>query len=184
MSGPEQPHGEGPDEPRPAGPDETHGSEAPQGPGLGSGQQAEPPAVGGVPAVPDGGEADGSLPWRAGEARLAAPVIRTGIFGVRGTPDTSGYGRLRVHRAPLIDSPRPYGSYFDAGADGLGDALQQAGIGLSDAVEHGHAGQSCTSSRKAAAGRSPPGLRGSCHGCARRRASSAANARTCPYGRW
>src|SRR5580693_7179231 len=76
---------------RPAGPDETHGSEAPQGPGLGSGQQAEPPAVGGVPAVPDGGEADGSLPWRAGEARLAAPVIRTGIFGVRGTPDTSGY---------------------------------------------------------------------------------------------
>jgi NADH-quinone oxidoreductase subunit C len=88
------------------------------------------------PAVPDGGEANDGLPARAGEARLAAPVVRTGMFGVQGTPDTSGYGRLRVHRAPLIDSPRPYGSYFDEVADQLGDALQHAGIGFSDAIEH------------------------------------------------
>jgi NADH-quinone oxidoreductase subunit C len=125
MSGPQPPRPGGPDGPRPAGPDETHGPEAPQGPAPGA------------PAVPQAeGEPDGGLPARAGQARLGAPVVRTGMFGVHGTPDTSGYGRLRVHRAPLIDSPRPYGSYFDAVADALGEALQQAGIGFSDAVEH------------------------------------------------
>jgi NADH-quinone oxidoreductase subunit C len=127
MSGPEEPRREGAGDAAPAGPDQTHGSQAPQGP--------NPPAAAGVPAVPDG-EANGSLPERAGEARLAEPLVRTGMFGVHGTPDTSGYGTLRVYRAPPIDSPRPYGSYFDTVADALGDALQQAGIGFSDGIEH------------------------------------------------
>jgi NADH-quinone oxidoreductase subunit C len=128
MSGPPPPPPEASGEPEPAQPDETQGSEAPQGP--------KPPAAsGGPPAVP-GDETNSNLPALAGEARLDAPVVRTGLFGVQDTPDTSGYGRLRVHRAPLIDSPRPYGSYFDAVADALGDALGQAGIGFSDAIEH------------------------------------------------
>jgi len=114
----------------PAGPEETHGSEAPQGPRAGSGQQAEPPAAGASPA-----EADGDLPARLGEERLNAPVVRMGLFGVQGTPDTSGYGLLRVHRAAPIDSPRPYGSYFDELADALGSGLQAAGLGFSDAIE-------------------------------------------------
>jgi NADH-quinone oxidoreductase subunit C len=121
-----------------AGPEETQGSEAPQGPGVGSGEQAkvgsgeqaEPPAAEAVAA-----EADGNLPARLGEERLDAPVAGRGMFGVQDTPDTSGYGLLRVHRAPPIDSPRPYGSYFDTVADALAGALEAAGLGFSDAIE-------------------------------------------------
>src|SRR6185369_17123189 len=57
------------------------------------------------------------------------------MFGVQDTPDTSGYGLLRVHRAPVLASPRPYGSYFDDVADELGRALEGAGFGFSDAIE-------------------------------------------------
>jgi NADH-quinone oxidoreductase subunit C len=76
-------------------------------------------------------EADGNLPARLGEERLNAPVIRQGMFGVQGTPDTSGYGLLRVHKAPPLQSERPYGSYFDE----VADALEAEGAGLSDAIE-------------------------------------------------
>ena len=133
MSGPEQPQRVGPGEKKvgpgekkagpgekKAGSEQTHGSEAPQGP--------EPPVAGAA-------EADGNLPARLGEARLNAPVIRHGMFGTQDIPDTSGYGRLRVHRAPPLDSPRPYGSYFDEVADALGGALEGAGLGFSDAIE-------------------------------------------------
>jgi NADH-quinone oxidoreductase subunit C len=75
----------------------------------------------------DAAEADGNLPARLGEERLNEQVVGRGMFGVQGTPDTSGYGTLRVYKAPLLDSPRPYGSYFDEVADTLG---------LSDAIEH------------------------------------------------
>src|SRR2546430_14176684 len=57
------------------------------------------------------------------------------MFGVQDTPDTSGYGLLRVHRAPVLASPRPYGSYFDDVADELGRALEGAGFGFSAAIE-------------------------------------------------
>jgi NADH-quinone oxidoreductase subunit C len=75
----------------------------------------------------DGPENEGNLPARLGQERLDAPVVRSGLFGVHGTPDTSGYGRLRVHRGPPLSSPRPYGSYFDAVADKLGfaDAIER-----------------------------------------------------------
>jgi NADH-quinone oxidoreductase subunit C len=92
----------GPGETPKPGPGETQGSEA----------QAE---------------AEANLPARLGEARLAEPVVRMGLFGVQDTPDTSGYGLLRVHRAPPVVSPRPYGSYFDTVADALGfaDAIER-----------------------------------------------------------
>ena len=72
-------------------------------------------------------EADGKLPARLGQDRLEEPVVRTGMFGVDTTGDTSGYGRLRVHRPPPLSSPRPYGSYFDTIADALGmeDAFER-----------------------------------------------------------
>jgi NADH-quinone oxidoreductase subunit C len=76
-------------------------------------------------------EADGNLPARLGEERLNAPVIRQGMFGLQDTPDTSGYGLLRVHKAPPVHSERPYGSYFDE----IADALEAAGLGFSDAIE-------------------------------------------------
>ena len=129
MSGPPPPPPEASGEP-PAGP----AGRRPRG--RRHRRARSPPRRAAVPRPFPAARPNSNLPALAGEARLDAPVVRTGLFGVQDTPDTSGYGRLRVHRAPLIDSPRPYGSYFDAVADALGDALGQAGIGFSDAIEH------------------------------------------------
>jgi NADH-quinone oxidoreductase subunit C len=78
---------------------------------------------------------DGNLPAKLGEERLTAPVVRTGMFGIDGTSDTSGYGRLVVHKPLPQSSSRPYGGYFDAVADALGTALSADGAGLDDAIE-------------------------------------------------
>jgi NADH-quinone oxidoreductase subunit C len=80
------------------------------------------------PAVPDPAVA-------AGQERLTEPVVRTGMFGVSGTGDTSGYGGLRVRRPPRVASPRPYGSYFDEVADLLEASLLAAGTSFGAAVE-------------------------------------------------
>jgi NADH-quinone oxidoreductase subunit C len=117
----------GPQEPAKAGSEETHGSQAPQGPVPAAAPAGATPAAEGQDAA--------NLPARLGQERLDEPVIRTGMFGVQGTPDTSGFGLLRVHQAPPIDSPRPYGSYFDAIADALGTALEATGVHFSDAIE-------------------------------------------------
>jgi NADH-quinone oxidoreductase subunit C len=69
----------------------------------------------------------------AGRERLAEQVKRTGMFGARGSGDTSGYGGLQVRRPLPLPAPRPYGSYFDEVADGLGGALEESGLG--DAIE-------------------------------------------------
>ena len=124
----------GPDETPKAGSEETHGAQAPQGP-VPPAAEARPAPGGTTPPSPPAAEEDENLPARLGEERLAEPVVRTGMFGVQDTPDTSGYGLLRVYRAPVLASPRPYGSYFDDVADVLGRALESAGIGFSDAIE-------------------------------------------------
>lgn len=50
-------------------------------------------------------------------------MMRRGMFGVSGSGDTSGYGRL-VHPIEAPEgSPRPYGSYFDALVDRLTQLL-------------------------------------------------------------
>jgi NADH-quinone oxidoreductase subunit C len=54
-----------------------------------------------------------------------------GSFGVAGTGDTSGFGGLMRRRSITVDSPRPYGGYFDE----VADALEEAYPGFSDAVE-------------------------------------------------
>ena len=54
-----------------------------------------------------------------------------GLFGVAGTGDTSGFGGLMRRRSVTIDSPRPYGGYFDD----VTDALEEAYPGFHDAVE-------------------------------------------------
>ncbi len=79
-----------------------------------------------------GGE---NLPERSGEERLSERVVRRGMFGASGSGDTSGYGRLQVRRPPLLSTPPPYGSYFDEVTDGLGRALEMAGMQFGDAVE-------------------------------------------------
>ncbi len=70
----------------------------------------------------------------AGRERLAEQVQRTGMFGTETTGDTSGYGGLKVRRAPLLASPRPYGSYFDELADSLERAMNAAGASYDDAI--------------------------------------------------
>ena len=86
-------------------------------------------------ADPADADADANLPARLGEERLNEPVVSMGMFGVQDTPDTSGFGLLRVYQPPPLDSPRPYGSYFDVIAQGLGGALQADGVDFADAVE-------------------------------------------------
>lgn len=64
---------------------------------------------------------------RAGAQRLGAEseVIgqRRGMFGVKGSGDTSGYGRLVRNVALPGGSPRPYGGYFDDVVDALATVL-------------------------------------------------------------
>ena len=55
------------------------------------------------PAAPDSAEL-------AGRERLSEQVVRTGMFGVQGTPDTSGYGGLKVRQQPPVFSSRPVSS--------------------------------------------------------------------------
>lgn len=61
--------------------------------------------------------------------------VRHGMFGVTGTGDTSGYGRLVREVTLPGSSPRPYGGYFDAIADDLAEALKGADIEFDDAIE-------------------------------------------------
>jgi NADH-quinone oxidoreductase subunit C len=53
------------------------------------------------------------------------------MFGVEGSGDTSGFGGLIRRRSTELDSPRPYGGYFDDIVDGLEEAF----AGFDDAVE-------------------------------------------------
>jgi NADH-quinone oxidoreductase subunit C len=80
------------------------------------------------PAAPDSAEV-------AGRERLSEKVVRQGMFGVHGSPDTSGYGLLKVRAQPPVSSPRPYGSYFDEVADRLDGALAEGGLSFGDAIE-------------------------------------------------
>ncbi|KRE33590.1 NADH dehydrogenase [Mycobacterium sp. Soil538] len=49
--------------------------------------------------------------------------VRRGMFGARGSGDTSGYGRLIRPVALPGSTPRPYGGYFDGVVDALTTAL-------------------------------------------------------------
>ncbi|MGX9673522.1 NADH-quinone oxidoreductase subunit C [Mycobacterium sp. HM-7] len=58
---------------------------------------------------------------------------RRGMFGVRGSGDTSGYGRLIRDVVLPASSPRPYGGYFDDVVDTLATSLGPDRFG--DAIE-------------------------------------------------
>lgn len=74
---------------------------------------------------------------RPPDERGVADVIdvRHGMFGVRGTGDTSGYGRLERPVMLPPSSSRPFGGWFDAVADELDAALDAAGVPPGDAIE-------------------------------------------------
>ncbi|MBL8932542.1 MAG: NADH-quinone oxidoreductase subunit C [Kineosporiaceae bacterium] len=69
------------------------------------------------------------------EATAEVIGSRTGMFGVHGSGDTSGYGGLVRTVTMPAPTPRPYGGYFDEVVDTLTAALGDAPGG--DAAAHG-----------------------------------------------
>jgi len=91
------------------------------------GSSAERPEPGLEPAAQGAGaDADRRGPVVAGRSRK-------GMFGVRGSGDTSGYGGLRLPAHVPPQAERPYGGWFDDVADALLDSLRAKGI--DDAVQ-------------------------------------------------
>ena len=60
----------------------------------------------------------------------ASPAGRS-MFGIAGSGDTSGFGGLVRRRPAAVDTPRPYGEWFDE----VVDALEEAYPGFDDAIE-------------------------------------------------
>ena len=54
--------------------------------------------------------------------------VRRGMFGINGSGDTSGYGRLVRAVALPGSTPRPYGGYFDDIVDRLAEELGDDGF--------------------------------------------------------
>ncbi len=73
----------------------------------------------------------------AGPPRADGEVInvRRGMFGITGSGDTTGYGRLVREVVLPGSSPRPYGGYFDEVVDRLADALEAENTRFEDAIE-------------------------------------------------
>jgi len=69
----------------------------------------------------------------AAEAEIVG--VRTGMFGMHGSGDTSGYGGLVRTVSMATPAQRPYGGDFDLVADKLGTALGVQGSTFQAAVE-------------------------------------------------
>lgn len=61
--------------------------------------------------------------------------VRRGMFGAKGSGDTSGYGRLVREVLLPGSSPRPYGRYFDDVVDNLAEVLKADDVEFQDAIE-------------------------------------------------
>ncbi len=62
---------------------------------------------------------ENTLPASPQSSALEVVEVREGMFGVRGTGDTSGYGLLSRPVVMPSPTPRPYGGWFDEVADRL-----------------------------------------------------------------
>ncbi|KUL39048.1 NADH-quinone oxidoreductase subunit C [Actinoplanes awajinensis] len=78
-------------------------------------------------SIQPGTEGSGSAP----ETAPPPSSPDKGMFGVMGTGDVSGFGRLVRPRPAVFDSPRPFGGYFDD----VYDALEEAYPAFSEAIE-------------------------------------------------
>jgi NADH-quinone oxidoreductase subunit C len=92
------------------------------------------------PEVTPGTEADATdrepgnrLPADPEQLQPEVVGVRHGMFGVRGTGDTSGYGGLVRPVAMPGGTSRPYGGWFDEVADALERVCEQTGV--LDAIE-------------------------------------------------
>jgi NADH-quinone oxidoreductase subunit C len=63
-----------------------------------------------------------------GGTRLAPTRERQGMFGVRGSGDTTGFGGLRLPGYVPAPAERPYGGWFDEFADDFAEALLENGV--------------------------------------------------------
>jgi NADH-quinone oxidoreductase subunit C len=63
-----------------------------------------------------------------GETGLVAGRERTGMFGVAGSGDTSGFGGLRLPAYAPAPAERPYGGWFDDFVDELQAAMSERGM--------------------------------------------------------
>ena len=83
--------------------------------------------------IPDEATAAPGVPTRKEDLQHQVVGARQGMFGVRGSGDTSGYGGLVTTVAVPSGSEPPYGGWFDDVALSLSSALTERG--LPDAVE-------------------------------------------------
>ena len=72
---------------------------------------------------------------RGGRTELEVVDVRKGLFGVKGTGDTSGFGGLVSTVAMPPASERPYGGWFDEVVDVLVELLEAEGIDPDVAIE-------------------------------------------------
>ncbi len=68
----------------------------------------------------------GAIP--EGGTRVSPSRARSGMFGVHGSGDTSGFGGLRLPGYAPAPAERPFGGWFDEFADELGSALDRRSI--------------------------------------------------------
>ena len=89
------------------------------------------------PRVPAAGQAGGPDLARPGVAGAGAEVVgtRTGMFGVDGSGDTSGFSGLVRPVAMARDATRPYGGYFDDVVDLLVEVLGEQDLPASEVIE-------------------------------------------------
>jgi NADH-quinone oxidoreductase subunit C len=84
------------------------------------------------PDQPAAEQSPENVPAPTGEVHQVG--VRTGMFGVKGSGDTSGYGGLVAPVALPAPAQRPYGGWYDEVADALEVGLQAGG--LANAVEN------------------------------------------------
>ena len=87
---------------------------------------AEPDGPEQTPGQPAVEQSPENLPAAPGQVHQVG--TRHGMFGVRGSGDTSGYGGLVSAVTYPAPSQRPYGGWFDEVADALEAATRAAGV--------------------------------------------------------
>ena len=95
---------------------------------------AAPPIPVAAPPIPVAAPPGGAQTGAAADYPPSTAAGK-GMFGVHGTGDTSGFGGLQRRHSVTLDSPRPFGGYFDEVVDALQDALAEAFPNIHDAIE-------------------------------------------------
>jgi NADH-quinone oxidoreductase subunit C len=79
-----------------------------------------------------------NVPVPEGTTTERAVGVRTGMFGTKGTGDTSGYGGLVEPVVLPGAAQRPYGGWFDVVADGIDGLLERVVIHRGEITFHVH----------------------------------------------